>query len=276
MQIHFSKMHGLGNDFVVIEKITQSIDLTVENIIFLANRRFGIGCDQLLLVEPGTQADIDFVYRIFNADGNEVEQCGNGARCFARFVVDKKLINKDIISVQTKSGILKLQLQTDGEVTVNMGIPEFLPQKVPFEAKTQSSSYNLDIAGKKIKLSVVAIGNPHAIIEVDDIEKAPVETLGAEIERHQRFPNRVNAGFMQIVHKQEISLRVYERGVGETLACGSGACAAVVAGIMLKKLDNQVSVRLRGGRLKINWAGAGSAVMMTGPATSVYEGHIEI
>jgi len=276
MNIEFTKMHGLGNDFVVIDAIRQSINLTTDNIRLIANRHLGIGCDQLLLVEKSDDKNADFIYRIFNADGGEVEQCGNGARCFALFVRDKGLINKDIIKVQTKAGIMQLTIDSDKLITVDVGVPELEPDKIPFQAKSQMNSYNLDIDGKEVTLSAVSMGNPHAVLIVDNIEIAPVSTLGAQLEGSSFFPNRTNVGFMQINARNSINLRVYERGAGETQACGSGACAAVVAGRLLGLLDETVEVKLIGGILKIQWPGENQTLHMTGPATTVYEGHLTL
>ncbi|MDR9437848.1 MAG: diaminopimelate epimerase [Thiohalophilus sp.] len=276
MPLRFTKMHGLGNDFVVIDAIHQEVDLSREQIRQLADRRFGIGCDQLLLVEPPREPGVDFTYRIFNADGGEVEQCGNGARCFARFVRDKELIDRDTIEVATAAGRMTLQIEADGQVTVNMGVPHFAPAEIPFEADAQADLYDLQIDGESVRIGAVALGNPHAVLEVAEIETAPVDRLGPLIEAHPRFPRRVNAGFMQVLDNGHIRLRVYERGAGETLACGSGACAAVVVGRQLGRLGDKVEVTLPGGTLLIHWPGAGSPVLMTGPATTVFEGHIEV
>ena len=276
MEIRFSKMHGLGNDFVVIDAIRQSITLSTEQIRFLADRRFGIGCDQLLLVESADSAEADFRYRIFNADGSEVEQCGNGVRCFARFVREQGLTDKDKIRVVTKSGIVEPEIQANGEVRVNMGVPVLPPDAIPFEAKQQSILYTLQVAGEDYEIAAVSMGNPHAVLQVEDIEHAPVQVLGPQIESHARFPKRVNAGFMQIMNPQHIRLRVFERGAGETLACGTGACAAVVAGRLRQQLAESVRVSLPGGDLQIQWAGEGQVVWMTGPAITVFEGKITL
>lgn len=267
-------MHGLGNDFMVVDGIAQSFDLTREQIKQLAHRNFGIGFDQLLLIERSNIAD--FKYRIFNADGGEVEQCGNGARCFVRFVVDKGFSQKHEIVVETRSGLLMLTLQDNGLVTVNMGAPEFNPSEIPFLAKMRQDTYILMLDNQTITISAVSMGNPHAVTLVDDIEAANVAELGPQIESHANFPQHVNAGFMQIVNLHEIKLRVYERGSGETLACGTGACAAVVCGIQLGLLQSPVIVHMRGGQLNIAWHGVGQNVMMTGPATAVFEGEILI
>lgn len=276
MKLQFTKMHGAGNDFVVIDNSAGNIALSGDQIKQIADRHFGVGCDQLLMVETATSTQVDFRYRIFNADGGEVEQCGNGARCFVRFVVEKGLTKKHQIDVETAGGIITLLLQNNGQVTVNMGIPDFEPTALPFSAAQQQSQYALPILDKNITISALSMGNPHAVMLVDDVEKAPVTSLGPQIESHPLFPKHVNAGFMQVSSKHTIYLRVYERGSGETLACGSGACAAVVSGIQLNLLASPVTVHTRGGRLHIEWAGEGRPVMMTGPAEIVFEGEIEI
>lgn len=276
MKLNFTKMQGAGNDFVVIDSYTQPISLTTDQIKFIANRYFGVGCDQLLMVEKTDTPDVDFRYRIFNADGGEVEQCGNGARCFVRFVVEKGLTQKHEITVETASGVISLKLQDDSQVTVNMGAPRFLPAQIPFDAATQETLYPLALAQAEIQISAVSMGNPHAVTLVNDVNTAPVAEYGPQIEAHPRFPQRVNAGFMQVVNPHEINLRVYERGSGETLACGTGACAAAVSGMQLGLLSSPVIVNTRGGKLTIAWAGAQSPVMMTGPAEIVFEGQINI
>jgi diaminopimelate epimerase len=242
----------------------------------MADRHFGIGCDQLLLVEKSGAETADFRYRIFNADGGEVEQCGNGARCFVRFVHDKGLTPKREIRVETKSGLIAPRLEDDGRVTVDMGLPRFNPPDIPFQAEKQALTYALDVDGSKVEISALSMGNPHAVQIVDNIDSAPVTSLGPRIESHDRFPNRVNAGFMQIVDRSHIRLRVFERGAGETLSCGTGACAAAVAGIARGLLDSRVTVETRGGMLTIRWAGENNPVMMTGPAEMVFDGEIEI
>ncbi len=269
-------MHGLGNDFVVIDAINQHIDLTPEQILQLSDRHFGIGFDQLLLVEKAISANADFKYRIFNADGGEVAQCGNGARCFARFVRDKKLSDKDEIRVDTHSGQLLLRFDDDNLITVNMGIPRHAPAEIPLLAGEESRFYTVLVNGTEKAFAAVSMGNPHAVIQVTDIKTAPVAELGAALESHVFFPERVNVGFMQIVDRQHIKLRVYERGAAETLACGSGACAAVVIGIEQNLLDHTVFINLPGGNLSISWLGRGEPVLMTGPATSVFEGQINL
>jgi diaminopimelate epimerase len=276
MNINFSKMQGLGNDFVVIDAITQIVNLTVEQICFFADRHFGIGCDQLLLIEKPLQENADFRYRIFNADGSEVGQCGNGARCFAKFVLDKRLTTKHEIVVDTLSGQLVLCVDESGLITVNMGIPKHQPAQIPLLMENESMLYHVSLADTDIEFAALSIGNPHAVIQVDNVADAPLESIGAEMERHPFFPERANIGFMQVIDRQSIKLRVYERGAGETMACGSGACAAVIAGIEQNLLDRDVCVSLPGGELQIHWLGRGHPVFMAGPATLVYEGRIEI
>jgi diaminopimelate epimerase len=276
MQLKFTKMQGAGNDFVVIDGYSESIALSSSQIKKIANRYFGVGCDQLLMVEESQSENVDFKYRIFNADGGEVEQCGNGARCFARYVTEKGLTQKQHITVETASGIIVLQLQADGQVTVNMGAPIFEPARIPFAVSNRQAQYALQLQSETIMISAVSMGNPHAVTLVDDVEVANVATLGPQIESHTSFPQRVNAGFMQIMNPHEISLRVYERGSGETLSCGTGACAAVVSGITLGLLQSPVLVNTRGGKLNIAWAGEIAPVMMTGAAELVFEGQIEI
>ncbi len=276
MRLRFTKMHGLGNDFVVFDGVTQRVALTPEQCRRIADRHFGIGCDQILLVEKSTRADIDFRYRIFNADGGEVEQCGNGARCFVRFVHEAGLTTKAAIRVETASGIIEPELLANGRVKVNMGAPRFAPAQIPFVADAEALTYPLQVGGHALDISVVSMGNPHAVLRVNDLDNAPVDVLGAAIESHRRFPQRVNAGFMQVLTPHDIRLRVYERGAGETLACGTGACAAVVAGIRQTWLKSPVSVHTRGGDLVIEWAGPGQPVFMTGPAVTVFQGEIEL
>ncbi len=276
MKIKFTKMQGTGNDFVVIDSFTSNVTLTKKQIQFISNRYFGVGCDQLLIVERPQNTNVDFRYRIFNADGGEVEQCGNGARCFVRFVVDKGLTNKHEIDVETAGGNIKLSLQENGQVTVNMGAPNFSPASLPYTALKQAIQYDLPLDCTVLKISAISMGNPHAVVIVSDVETANVSILGPQIESHAHFPKHVNAGFMQVLSPHEIKLRVYERGSGETLACGTGACAAVVAGIRLNLLKSPVIVNTRGGQLNIEWVNDKSPVMMTGPAEIVFEGTIEI
>ncbi|MHB1228774.1 MAG: diaminopimelate epimerase [Halothiobacillus sp.] len=281
MPIQFTKMHGLGNDFMVIDAINQTVTLDPTTIKRWADRHFGIGFDQLLIVEPPKTTDTLFTYRIFNADGGEVEQCGNGARCFARFVFEKGLTQERIIPVGTASGRIVLQLTDDGSVTVNMGTPIFEPALIPFIAKTAATAYALELSDapagfSPITLDALSMGNPHAVIDVADVDTTPVTDIGSTIERHPRYPKRTNVGFMQRVDRQTIRLRVFERGAGETLACGTGACAAAVSGIRRGLLSSPVTVNVRGGQLLIAWGGtARDPVMMTGPATTVFEGKIQ-
>lgn len=276
MKLRFSKMHGLGNDFVVIDAIRQRVDLTPDQVRFLADRHFGVGCDQLLVVERAQQPGVDFRYRIFNADGGEVEQCGNGARCFVRFVREQGLTDKREIRVETKSGVITLTAADDINVTVNMGVPVFEPARIPFQSDSDAFVQPLDVAGSAVPITAVSMGNPHAVQVVADVDLAPVAQQGPLIESHPRFPARVNAGFMQMVDAHHIRLRVYERGAGETLACGTGACAAVVAGIVRNLLESPVRVSTRGGELNIAWAGEGEPVLMTGPAVTVFEADIHL
>jgi len=283
MRLRFTKMQGAGNDFVVLDGIGEPVDLSPVHLRRLADRRFGVGADQILLVERASAPGIDFRYRIFNADGGEVEQCGNGARCFVRFVHDRGLTHKRAIRVETLGGVIEPRLEDDGRVTVDMGVPVFEPAQVPFaaeglvaRAEERDRLWPLEVGGRTVEISVLSMGNPHAVQRVGDVEQAPVRTDGPLIERHARFPRRVNAGFMQVLDRHAIRLRVWERGAGETLACGTGACAAAVAGILRGALDSPVTVHARGGELRIGWAGAGWPVLMTGPAEAVFEGEIEL
>jgi diaminopimelate epimerase len=269
-------MHGLGNDFVMIDGINQRVKLSTERIKKLADRRFGVGCDQVLIVETPQHADVDFGYRIFNHDGSEVENCGNGARCFAKFVRDRQLTGKSRIVVETCSGRMVLHVEDNGDVTVDMGVPELTPSAIPFNANERQLTYPLTLKEGSIDISAVSMGNPHAVTLVNDVHTAPVTTQGPEIESHPDFPNRVNAGFMAVKSRSEIDVRVYERGAGETLACGTGACAAVVAGRLQNAIDERVTVNLRGGSLSIEWKGEGHPVMMTGPAETSFHGQIKI
>jgi len=267
-------MHGLGNDFVVFDATRAPVRLDNRQLRHIADRRFGIGCDQILLVEPAREPGTDFYYRIYNADGSEVEQCGNGARCFARFVRSQGLTGKTVIPVGTAAGPIELHVLADEQVRVNMGAPVLEPAAMPFEAKEQAPLYTLPVDGETVEFSALSMGNPHAVLLVDSVGNAPVETLGPLLECHPAFPKRVNVGFMAIRSRQEIDLRVYERGSGETLACGTGACAAVVAGQLRGLLDERVQVHLPGGDLVISWDGEVTPVWMTGPATEVFEGNI--
>ena len=269
-------MHGTGNDFVMIDAISQPVKLSPNKIRKIADRHFGIGCDQLLIAEIPDQPDVDFRYRIYNQDGTEVEQCGNGARCFGKFVRDRKLSARNPVRVQTLGGNISIYSNTDRTHSVDMGVPVFEPSEIPLTASRQSDEYTIDVDGTNVNLSSVSLGNPHAVIRVDNIDQAPLETLGAKIENHSSFPNRVNVGFMEVVDRDEIKLRVYERGVGETLACGTGACAAVVCGIKLGVLDHSVKVVLSGGELRIDWAGDNEPVRLTGPAKTVFHGQIRL
>ena len=275
MKYKFTKMHGLGNDFVLIDCVNQSVNLSLEQLRYLANRRLGIGCDQILLIER-TESDADFRYRIFNSNGGEVEQCGNGARCLVSYVYDKGMIQKKEISVETLGGIIFSKLEINGEVTVNMGTPKFEPKEIPFIANKRMLTYLLEVNEKQIEFSILSMGNPHAVQIVEDINQSPVLAEGSLIESHSRFPKHVNAGYMQIVSREHINLRVYERGAGETLSCGTGACAAVVAGITRGLLDSRVTVSTTGGDLSICWEGDNNPVWMTGPAISVFDGEIEL
>ncbi len=276
MLLKFTKMHGLGNDFVVVDATAAPVALMPAQLRFIANRHFGVGCDQILMVEPARSKDTDFYYRIFNADGGEVEQCGNGARCFVRYVHERGLTNKTVIRVGTLAGVIEPRLEADGQVTVNMGAPQFEPARIPLKAAAQLPLYDLLVNKKTIKINCLSMGNPHAVQVVPDVATAPVASEGPLIESHADFPQRVNAGYMQVVDRTHIRLRVYERGAGETLACGTGACAAVVAGIQRGLLDARVTVSTRGGDLVIVWAGAGQPVLMTGPAVSVFDGEMEL
>ena len=276
MRLKFTKMHELGNDFVVFDATHARLELSREQLRRISDRHFGVGCDQILLVEQPRQPDTDFYYRIFNADGSEVEQCGNGARCFVRYVREHGLTGKIEIRVGTLDGVIVPRLGADGQVTVNMGVPEFDPSRIPFQAERRAPTYMLDVGGRQVEICALSMGNPHAVQFVPDVERAPVQTEGAAIEVHPRFPQRVNAGYVQVVNRGHIRLRVFERGAGETLACGTGACAAVAAGIQRGLLDRRVTVTTRGGDLGILWEGEGKPVMMTGPAVTVFEGELEL
>ncbi len=279
MKMQFTKMQGLGNDFVVFDGINQKIQMTRKIARRLADRHFGIGCDQILIVERPKSKEADFGYRIWNSDGGEVEQCGNGARCFVRFVIDKKLTLKKEIRVETKGGIIIPRLELNGEITVDMGMPIFEPKRIPFTSDSTEMVQPLEVGGEVIEISAVSMGNPHAVQVVPDIDAAPVTSQGPLIENHPCFPLRVNAGYMQIVDRKNIRLRVWERGAGETLACGTGACAAVAAGIRRGLLESSVTVATRGGKLTIRWEEKNnlpSPVKMTGPAESVFDGEIDL
>jgi len=276
MYIKFTKMHGLGNDFMVVDLISQRAHLRPDQIKRLADRHFGVGFDQLLLIEPPGRSDVVFRYRIFNADGSEVEQCGNGARCFARFIYDNRMTPKSRIKVETKKGIIELIIEDNGLITVDMGAPRLDPEEIPFQAESRASVYPIEVDGKTYEISAVSLGNPHGVLVVPDVSRAPVQALGRRLETHPRFPERANIGFMQVINPRLIKLRVFERGVGETLACGTGACVAVVAGRLQGLLEERVEVRLPGGSLQIHWPGEGQSVRMTGPATRVFEGEVRV
>ena len=284
MKVRFTKMQGAGNDFVVLDATREPVDLSPEQFRRLGDRRFGVGADQILVVERSNTPGVDFGYRIFNGgSGDEVEHCGNGARCFVRYVRDRGMTDRDTIRVATVNNVLELRLQADGRVTVDMSAPVFELAQLPFDSsglvpreQAGFALWPIDVAGAKVEVALLSMGNPHAVQLVADVDTAPVETIGPLVEGHARFPRRVNAGFMQIVDRGHIRLRVYERGAGETLACGTGACAAVVAGIRLGLLDRSVEVEARGGHLRIEWDGGASHVLMTGPAQTVFEGEIDL
>ncbi|WP_339513825.1 diaminopimelate epimerase [Pseudomonas sp. RL_15y_Pfl2_60] len=276
MLLRFTKMHGLGNDFMVLDLVSQHAHIQPKNAKQWGDRFTGVGFDQLLLVEPPSNPDVDFRYRIFNSDGSEVEQCGNGARCFARFVLDKRLTAKKQIRVETKGGIIELNVRNDGQITVDMGPPRLAPEQIPFQADAQALSYPVEVDGQTVELAAISMGNPHAVLRVNNIETADVHGLGPKLEHHPRFPQKVNVGFLQVIDRQRGKLRVWERGAGETQACGTGACAAAVAAISQGWMDSPVQLELPGGKLLIEWAGPGQPVMMTGPAVRVYEGQVRL
>lgn len=276
MRLRFTKMTGAGNDFVMIDAISQRADLSTAQVRKLADRHFGVGCDQVLIVEAPTSPDVDFRYRIFNHDGSEVENCGNGARCFALFVRQRRLTGKKRICVETKGGNLVLQVLPDNQVKVNMGVPTFEPADIPFTADQRAEAYPLNVNGQTLSVHCAGVGNPHAVTLVENVDNAQVDTLGPLIEAHKRFPNRVNVGFLQIVDRNSARLRVFERGVGETLACGTGACAAAVLGMQQGLFNASVEIHLPGGVLTIEWAGEGEPIYMTGPATTIYQGQITL
>jgi diaminopimelate epimerase len=276
MWMKFTKMHGLGNDFVVIDAVTQNINLSAAVVRRIADRNLGIGCDQVLIVEPPSSTDIDFNYRIFNSDGSEVEQCGNGARCLARFVRDRKLSGKESIRVKTMNRIIDLSINKDNTISVDMGIPQFEPKDLPFEAECRSASYAIDLGDQTVMIAAISMGNPHAVMFVEDIDSASVSTIGSQIEKHYRFPNKVNVSFVEVVNRRHVKLRVRERGSGETRACGSGACAAAVATIQKGLVDSPVTVALTGGNLTINWPGEGHSLIMNGPAITSFHGQIKL
>lgn len=274
MTLKFTKMHGLGNDFMVIDLINQDYSLSGAEIARWADRSTGIGFDQLLVVSPAENPGVDFRYRIFNADGSEVEQCGNGARCFARFVLDHQLTDKNPIAVETNTGVISLDVKDNGEITVNMGPPVLEPARIPLDASQREDFYGFAVNGSDHQLQCISMGNPHGVLRVASVASAPVSTLGPLLEKHPKFPNRANIGFMEVVDSHTIRLRVFERGVGETRACGTGACAAAVAAILQHGAVSPVDVHLPGGRLRIEWQGEDTPVLMTGPATTVFEGTI--
>lgn len=276
MLLRFTKMHGLGNDFMVLDLVSQHAHIQAKHAKQWGDRNTGIGFDQLLIVEAPSNPDVDFRYRIFNSDGSEVEQCGNGARCFARFVLDKRLTAKKLIRVETKGGVIELDVRNDGQISVDMGAPRLVPADIPFQADDQALTYALDVEGRSEQIFAVSMGNPHAVLRVEDVNSAPVRELGPKIEHHPRFPQRVNVGFIQVIDRHRAQLRVWERGAGETQACGTGACAAAVAAISQGWMDSPVTLDLTGGRLLIEWAGEGHPVIMTGPAVRVYEGQVRL
>lgn len=276
MQLRFAKMHGLGNDFVVFDAVNQNVVLSEEQLRWIADRRLGVGCDQILVIKPAQDAEVDFNYQIFNSNGEEVEQCGNGARCVGRFLVLNGLTDKTLINIKTISGVYHINLRDDGYVTVDMGAPVFEPKQIPFTADQASSSYEIEVEKQKIQIGAVSMGNPHAVLQVNDIKTAPVTTLGPKIETHSMFPNKTNVGFMQVLNSKHILLRVFERGVGETTACGTGACAAVAVGQAQNLLDTEVTVELPGGNLQIECQSSNDPVFMTGPAQLSFEGSLTI
>jgi diaminopimelate epimerase len=276
MLLRFTKMHGLGNDFMVLDLVSQHAHIQPKHAKQWGDRNTGIGFDQLLIVEAPSNPDVDFRYRIFNSDGSEVEQCGNGARCFARFVLDKRLTTKKLIRVETKSGVIELDVRNDGQISVEMGAPRLVPADIPFQADAKALNYPLEVDGQTVQIAAVSMGNPHAVLRVDDVNSAPVRELGPKIEHHPRFPQRVNVGFLQVIDRHRAQLRVWERGAGETQACGTGACAAAVAAIAQGWMDSPLTLDLTGGRLLIEWAGEGHPVIMTGPAVRVYEGQVRL
>jgi diaminopimelate epimerase len=275
MLIKFTKMHGLGNDFVVIDGVRQHINLTTEAIKKLADRNLGIGCDQVLLIEPPSDKNIDFNYRIFNCDGSEVEQCGNGARCMGRYIADQQLSGKKTVLLQTKNRVMEVTTKPKNLVTANMGAPIFTPEEIPFMSQQQDKLYSIEAGSQQFEIAALSVGNPHAVLQVDDIDTTAVEDIGPLIQAHSQFPESVNVGFMQIIDRQNIRLRVYERGVGETQACGSGACAAAVAAIQQDLVDSKVNLKLLGGELSVEWLGEGESILMTGPAETVFHGKIK-
>ena len=276
MELKFTKMHGLGNDFVMIDNINGSIDINSDQIRYIADRHSGIGCDHVLVIYPSKDPSVEVMFRIFNADGNEAEQSGNGARCLGKYLFDNGLVETKEFNTENVKGIVKIIIDNEESIRVNMGRPVFEPNEIPLLSDNQQSVYTIELGNVSVEVSVLSMGNPHAVLNVDDVQLAEVEVWGKKIQENSMFPESVNVGFMQIMGRGSIRLRVYERGVGETQACGSGACAAVVAGIMENKLDNNVVVELKKGNIVINWAGEGNEVWMTGPATTVFEGQITV
>lgn len=276
MQTRFTKMHGLGNDFVVLDAVRQSIRLNADIIKRIADRNLGIGCDQVLVIEPPTDRNIDFNYRIFNCDGSEVEQCGNGARCIGRYIKDQQLSGKKTLRIKTKNRVMEITTTTKNMITANMGEPSFIPADIPLDSEQQNDLYSIDINNSSLKIDALSVGNPHAVLQVDNIYQADVETIGTLIQKHSLFPESVNVGFMQVIDRQNLALRVYERGVGETQACGSGACAAAVAAIKQGLVDKTIEIKLLGGKLTIEWQGEGQPILMTGPAETVFHGKIKL
>ena len=276
MLLRFTKMHGLGNDFMVLDLVTQHAHIQPKHVRQWGDRHTGVGFDQLLIVEPPSRPDVDFRYRIFNADGSEVEQCGNGARCFARFVIDKRLTAKKRIRVETKNSVIELNVRSDGQITVDMGAPRLEPAEIPFVAPEAALAYEVEVGGQTVALAAISMGNPHGVLRVADVDTAPVHSLGPQLETHPRFPQKANIGFLQVVDAHHARLRVWERGCGETQACGTGACAAAVAGIRQGWLQSPVQISLPGGSLSIEWAGPGAPVLMTGPALRVFEGQVRL
>lgn len=276
MKLKFTKMHGLGNDFILIDAISQNCMLTTAQVQLLASRQFGIGFDQLLVLKKNKSPEADFLYEIYNADGSQAEQCGNGVRCVARYVIEQRLTEKHELVMEAKAGLMSVSVSSFDHITVNMSSPIFEPKQIPFVRAESHPTYSLHLFEIEQTIMAVSMGNPHAIVVVDDIEHCDFDTLGPRIAKHPDFPQGVNVEFMQVINQQEVALRVYERGVGETLACGSGACAAVVAGVLNGLLDQKVRVRLKGGCLKIEWQGGKSPVMMTGPAVNVFDGVIDL
>ena len=276
MQLQFAKMHGLGNDFVIFDAVNQEVDFSVEQLRWIADRKLGVGCDQILIVRPASDRAVDFNYQIYNSNGEEVEQCGNGARCIGKFLMLNQLTSKNLINVKTISGVYRIYLRDDGFITVDMGAPVFEPNEIPFAAATLAPSYTLDVEGQQIEIGAVSMGNPHAVIQVDDIDQAPVSILGPKVETHSMFPNKTNVGFMQVLNTQRIALRVFERDAGETRACGTGACAAVVVGQAQNLLAREVTVELPGGSLQIECNHPSDPVLMTGPTQLSFQGSLTL